>query len=255
MSSNSGLHALWSWASKRVPGVEAGQVGLEETSPSTKPQPAAPEDNSDEKLREKSAATAGFVQMADMQRDIPIMTRDDDKGQATGKKRKKASGPQAGSKRSKQNSIWTYPATPAEEEKLLQLVEEERSLLLEDLKHEARLTIASQKTLDTTGLRRSIAEQIEESSLPYSSLAQTVFERIAAEGHNTTPAAVRSGILSLAERVNYGTQNADTDVLEDNAVDSCWKWEVSAELLSKTDPSKPSKPHSAAMSAGHGATT
>ncbi|GAQ80815.1 chromatin assembly factor-1 [Klebsormidium nitens] len=229
MSSSTSLQGLWSRPSKRVPGLEAGKVGMEETPPPGKPQP-----DTEPALREELKQTnEGFkadepekdgkadVQMKDAQADVPAATVV--KEQVQGKKRKGNPGPQTGAKRSKQTSVWAYPTTPSEEDTLLQAAVQERLLLHEDLKNEGKLSVPAQSVPDS---RRCIAEQIEESSLPYSALAQSVFDRLTLGGHSTTPAAVRSSILSLAERVNYGAQNADADVLEDDAEDSCWKWEV-----------------------------
>lgn len=231
MSSSTSLQGLWARTSKRVPGVEAGKVGMEETSPPGKSQPdgepvldgeADPKDGGVEAIERKDGQAD--VQMDDEAAGVlPGMAV---KEQVQGKKRKGNPGPQTAAKRSKQNSQWAYPATPSEEATLLQAASQERVLLHEDLRNEGQILVPAQSLPASAGSRRCIAEQLEESSLPYSALAQAVFDRLTSGGQSTTPAAVRSSLLSLAERVNYGAQNVDADVLEDDAEDSCWRWEV-----------------------------
>lgn len=71
----------------------------------------------------------------------------------------------------------------------------------------------------------SIALLLEERNLPFSRLADEIYEKLK-EREAVTLASVRSTLLSIGQRVMYGISSPDTDVLEDES-DSClWCWET-----------------------------
>ncbi|XP_074566494.1 chromatin assembly factor 1 subunit FSM [Curcuma longa] len=76
-----------------------------------------------------------------------------------------------------------------------------------------------------------IAFLLEERNLPFSKLAEEIYEKLK-EREAVTLASVRSTLLSIGQRVMYGISSPDTDVLEDES-DSClWCWETrDAKLL------------------------
>lgn len=77
-------------------------------------------------------------------------------------------------------------------------------------------------------LNSAVACLIEESSLPFSKLAEEVYEKLKAREGNQgiTLASVRSAVLFVGQRMMYGIPNADADVLEDESESCLWCWEV-----------------------------
>lgn len=74
-----------------------------------------------------------------------------------------------------------------------------------------------------------IACLLEESSLPYSKLVEVIYEKLKGkEGVSLT--SVRGAILSIGERKQYGIENAEADVLEDESESCLWCWEVTCFL-------------------------
>ncbi|MCO5575541.1 hypothetical protein L7F22_029342 [Adiantum nelumboides] len=90
------------------------------------------------------------------------------------------------------------------------------------------LTTASGKS---AGRRGEIALALEESSLPFSSLIANLLLQLKASdigqgGSDLTPASLRSIVLSIGERISFGTPNPDADILEDDSEACLWCWEV-----------------------------
>ena len=71
-----------------------------------------------------------------------------------------------------------------------------------------------------------VAAMMEERDLALSKLVDEIFGDAKAVCDGLTPAAVKSAVLAVGQRMMYGVPNADADVLEDQS-DSClWCWEV-----------------------------
>eukprot|EP00250_Pteridium_aquilinum_P018366 c24053_g2_i1 orf=288-3503(+) len=80
---------------------------------------------------------------------------------------------------------------------------------------------------NNAGRRVEVALLIEESSLPFSSLvANLLLQLRATDDGDLTPASMRSTVLSIGERMSFGTSNPDADVLEDDSDACLWCWEV-----------------------------
>ncbi|XP_042472628.1 chromatin assembly factor 1 subunit FAS1-like [Zingiber officinale] len=76
-----------------------------------------------------------------------------------------------------------------------------------------------------------IAFLLEERNLPFSNLAEEIYEKLK-EREAVTLASVRCTLLSIGQRVMYGITSPDTDVLEDKSDLCLWCWETrDAKLL------------------------
>lgn len=76
----------------------------------------------------------------------------------------------------------------------------------------------------------AISYLLEESYLPFSNLVDRIYAKIKENtllhGQVLTLASVKSAVLLVGQRIAYGLQSADADILEDNASSSLWCWEV-----------------------------
>ncbi|XP_068664781.1 chromatin assembly factor 1 subunit FAS1-like [Aristolochia californica] len=116
--------------------------------------------------------------------------------------------------------------------------QEEREALVSDYRREIESLyayygeISSQKIrleagtgLSTNSCNAVVASLLEESSLPFSTLVEEIYEKMkTTEG--ATLASLRSSVLFVGQRSMYGIANADADVLEDNSVSCLWCWET-----------------------------
>ncbi|KAH7440440.1 hypothetical protein KP509_04G107100 [Ceratopteris richardii] len=85
--------------------------------------------------------------------------------------------------------------------------------------------------VQNAGRRAEIALLVEESGLPFSSLVANILLQLKTsteshDGSDLTPAALRSTVLSIGERISFGTPNPDADVLEDDSDTCLWCWEI-----------------------------
>ncbi|KAI5084152.1 hypothetical protein GOP47_0000321 [Adiantum capillus-veneris] len=118
---------------------------------------------------------------------------------------------------------------------------ESRSVLIKEFKSEVASLIRfyhEDGKIDLTtagvqnyGRRGEIAFLLEESGLPFSSLIANLLLQLKptddSQGRSDlTPALLRSLVLSIGERISFGTPNPDADVLEDDSEACLWCWEV-----------------------------
>lgn len=75
-------------------------------------------------------------------------------------------------------------------------------------------------------LNSVVAILMEESDLPLSKLFEAIHEKVKDRMGNVSLAAVKSAVLLVGQRVKYGLNNEEADVLEDDSNSSLWCWEV-----------------------------
>lgn len=72
-------------------------------------------------------------------------------------------------------------------------------------------------------LHAAVAVMMEESVASLSRLVDGIVEKVK---EKASFGAVKSAVLFVGQRVNYGLANPDADVLEDESLDCLWCWEV-----------------------------
>ncbi|TYI46446.1 hypothetical protein E1A91_D13G107800v1 [Gossypium mustelinum] len=83
-------------------------------------------------------------------------------------------------------------------------------------------------------LNSVVAILMEESDLPLSKLLEAIHEKVKDRMGNVSLAAVKSAVLLVGQRVKYGLENEEADILEDDSHSSLWCWETrDAKLIPK----------------------
>ncbi|TYH91300.1 hypothetical protein ES332_A13G108400v1 [Gossypium tomentosum] len=83
-------------------------------------------------------------------------------------------------------------------------------------------------------LNSVVAILMEESDLPLSKLLEAIHEKVKDRMGNVSLAAVKSAVLLVGQRVKYGLDNDEADILEDDSYSSLWCWETrDAKLIPK----------------------